>query len=61
MSVAVNAARQAEYAQLRLQLESLLTQPDKDMAAVDRLVDALERLQLAIKADLGIRGNNPNE
>ena len=61
MSVAVNAARQAEYAQLRLQLESLLAQPDKDMAAVDRLVDALERLQLAIKADLGIRGNNPNE
>ena len=61
MSVAVNAARQAEYAQLRLQLESLLAQPDKDMAAVDRLVNALERLQLAIKADLGIRGNNPNE
>ena len=61
MSVTVNAARQAEYAQLRLQLESLLAQPDKDMAAVDRLVDALERLQLAIKAELGIRGNNPNE
>jgi len=61
VSVAVNAARQAEYAQLRLQLESLLAQPDKDMAAVDRLVNALERLQLAIKADLGIRGNNPNE
>ena len=61
MSVTVNAVRQAEYAQLRQRLESLLAQPDKDMAAVDRLVDALERLQLAIKAELGIRGNNPNE
>jgi len=59
--VAVKVARQAEYAQLRRQLESLLAQPDKDMAAVDRLVDALECLQLAIKAELGIRGNNPNE
>jgi hypothetical protein len=57
----VKVARQAKYAQLRRQLESLLAQPDKDMAAVDRLVDALERLQLAIKAELGIRGNNPNE
>ncbi len=57
----MKVALQAEYAQLRRQLESLLAQPDKDMAAVDRLVDALECLQLAIKAELGIRGNNPNE
>jgi hypothetical protein len=61
VSVAVKVALQAEYAQLRRQLESLLAQPDKDMAEVDRLVNALERLQLAIKAVLGIRGNNPNE
>jgi len=46
---------------MRQQLEGLLNQPDKDMAEVDRLVSALERLQLAIKAELGIRGNNPNE
>jgi hypothetical protein len=46
---------------MRQQLEGLLNQPDKDMAEVDRLVNALERLQLAIKAELGIRGNNPNE
>jgi hypothetical protein len=57
----VNAARQAEYERMRQQLEGLLNQPDKDMAEVDRLVNALERLQLAIKAELGIRGNNPNE
>ena len=57
----MNAARQAEYEWMRQRLESLLNQPDKDMAEVDRLVNALERLQLAIKAELGIRGNNPNE
>ena len=46
---------------MRQQLEGLLNQPDKDMAEVERLVSELERLQLAIKAELGIRGNNPNE
>ena len=57
----MNAARQAEYERMRQRLESLLNQPDKDIAEVDRLVNALERLQLAIKAELGIRGNNPIE
>ncbi len=57
----MNAARQAEYERMRQQLEGLLNQPDKDMVEVDRLVNELERLQLAIKAELGIRGNNPNE
>ncbi len=46
---------------MRQQLEGLLSQPDKDMAGIDRLVNDLERLQLAIKAELGIQGNNPNE
>ena len=46
---------------MRQQLEGLLNQPDKDMAEVERLVSELERLQLAIKAELGVRGNNPNE
>jgi hypothetical protein len=31
------------------------------MAEVDHLVDALERVQLDIKAELGLEGNNPNE
>jgi hypothetical protein len=57
----VNAARQAEYERMRQQLESLLNHPDKDMAEVDRLINDLDRLQLAIKAELGILGNNPNE
>jgi hypothetical protein len=57
----VNAALQAEYARMRQQLEGLLSQPNKDMAGVDRLVNDLERLQLAIKTELGILGNNPNE
>ncbi len=57
----MNAALQAEYARMRQQLEGLLSQPDKDMVEVDRLVNELERLQLTIKAELGIRGNNPNE
>jgi hypothetical protein len=57
----VNAARQAEYERMRQQLESLLNHPDKDMAEVDRLINELDRLQLAIKAELGILGNNPNE
>ena len=46
---------------MRQQLESLLNQPDKDMVEADRLINELDRLQLAIKAELGIRGNNPNE
>ena len=57
----MNAALQAAYERMRQELESLLSQPDKDMAEVDRLVNELDRLQLAIKAELGIRGNNPNE
>ncbi len=57
----MNAALQAEYARMRQQLEGLLSQPNKDMAGVDRLVNDLERLQLAIKTELGILGNNPNE
>ena len=57
----MNAVLQAEYARMRQQLEGLLNQPDKDMVEVDRLVNELERLQLTIKAELGIRGNNPNE
>lgn len=55
------SALQQRYGQLREQLETLLAQPDKDMAEVDWLVDALERCQLDIKAELGVQGNNPNE
>jgi hypothetical protein len=51
----------SDYNHLRAQLEALLAQPEKDMAEIDHLVDALERVQLDIKAELGLEGNNPNE
>ncbi len=60
MTSRVSALR-TDYDQLRARLETLLAQPEKDMAEVDHLVDALERVQLDIKAELGIQGNNPNE
>ena len=51
----------SDYDDLRARLETLLAQPEKDMAEVDHVVDALERIQLDIKAELGIQGNNPIE
>ena len=52
---------QAEYARLREELERLLTDPVKDFEKIDALVDQLERVQLAFKAQHGVIGNNPNE
>ncbi len=49
------------YDRMRADLQALQAQPVKDLPAIDRLVDALEQLQLRVKAELGIRGNNPNE
>jgi hypothetical protein len=49
------------YARLRAQLEVLQAAPDKDFAKIDQLIDELEKLQLAIKAEHGLKGNNPNE
>ena len=52
---------QTEYALLREELKRLLTEPVKDFERIDALVDQLERVQLAFKAQHGIKGNNPNE
>ena len=52
---------QAEYVHLREELEQLMAAPVKDFSAVDELVNQLEMLQLAIKGEHGIKGNNPNE
>jgi hypothetical protein len=60
MAADISALR-SDYNHLRARLEALLAQPEKDMAEVDHLVDALERVQLDIKAELGLQGNNPNE
>ena len=52
---------QAEYAHLRAQLQALQAGPVKDYAKIDQLVDELEKIQLDIKAQHGIQGNNPLE
>ena len=52
---------QAEYTFSRDKLERLMADPVKDVPAIDHLVDRLELLQLAIKGEHGIKGNNPNE
>ena len=51
----------SDYDRMRAELELLLAEPVKDMPRIDWLVDQLERLQLAIKAEYGLRGNNPSE
>ncbi|MEO8388647.1 MAG: hypothetical protein ABI893_01640 [Polaromonas sp.] len=52
---------QSEYARLRAQLEALQEAPVKDLPRIDQLIDELEKIQLAIKAEHGVKGNNPNE
>ncbi|WP_153976302.1 MULTISPECIES: hypothetical protein [unclassified Polaromonas] len=52
---------EADYADLRAQLEALQAAPVKDFARIDQLIDELEKLQLAIKAEHGVKGNNPIE
>lgn len=49
------------YDHMRAELEALMAEPVRDMRRIDRLVDALEQVQLEVKAALGIMGNNPNE
>jgi hypothetical protein len=55
------ARLESEYAALRAQLQALLEAPVKDLAKIDQVVDQLEKIQLAIKAQHGIKGNNPLE
>lgn len=52
---------ESEYDHLREEMERLMTEPIKDFPRIDYLVDQLELLQLAIKEQHGIKGNNPNE
>jgi hypothetical protein len=55
------ARLESEYGALRAQLQALLEAPVKDLAKIDQIVDQLEKIQLAIKAQHGIKGNNPLE
>lgn len=50
----------SDYARLRAQLQALQTEPVKDFTKIDQLIDQLEQLQLAIKGEHGLKGNNPN-
>ena len=50
---------EADYARLRVQLQALQAAPVKHFATIDQLIEELEKLQLAIKAEHGIHGTNP--
>ena len=49
------------YEQSREALIAEQQKPDKDFARIDGLINALEALQLEIKREHGLNGNNPNE
>lgn len=49
------------YLSLRDQLRELQAAAEPDQAAIDRTIDELERVQLDIKGEHGVHGNNPNE
>ncbi len=51
----------ADYQRLRHALEQMMMAPVKDFAGIDELINRLELTQLAIKGELGVKGNNPNE
>ena len=51
----------AEYDRLRDELKRVLAAPQKDMAAVNELIDRLDRVHMEFKAAHGLLGNNPNE
>ena len=57
----LNIDLEKEYEKSREELERLMAEPIKDFPRIDYLIDQLEMLQLAIKGQHGIKGNNPNE
>ena len=51
-----------EYVGLRETLQRLQSAPVPDQAAIDRVIDELEQVQLRVKNEqTGVKGNNPNE
>ncbi len=53
-------ARQ-DYLKLRDILVTLQSAPEPDAAAIEDVIQALEKAQLAYKATHGLYGNNPND
>lgn len=49
------------YVQSPAALVAEQEKPDKDFARIDALINVLEILQLEIKSEHGLQGNNPNE
>lgn len=49
------------YLALRDQLRELQAATEPDQAAIDLTIDELERVQLVIKGEHGLHGNNPND
>lgn len=52
-------AARAHYFKLRDRLVDLRSEPQPDTAAIDDVVQELEKAQLAFKATQGLFGNNP--
>jgi len=52
---------ESDYGHLREEMERLMAEPVQDLPRIDWIIEALERLQLKLKAEQGIQGNNPNE
>lgn len=50
-----------DYERLREELEQKMSESVKDFVRIDELIDQLELIQLAIKGEQGVKGNNPNE
>lgn len=61
--VTVSASRnlKLEYDAMRQELEDQMSAPVKNFPRIDELIGRLELVQLAIKDEDGIKGNNPNE
>ena len=51
----------ADYARLREALEQEMGEAVKDFAKIDEIIERLALVQLAIKGEQGVKGNNPNE
>jgi hypothetical protein len=60
-SAATAEALAAEYDRLRDELKRALAAPVKDMPAVNRIIDRLDKVHMDFKAAHGLKGNNPNE
>jgi len=50
-----------KYGMLRTRLVALQSAPEPDMGAIDEVIDALSKAQMAYKATHGLFGNNASD